>query len=747
MTLIGVRSRLTSVRGLYENLQLRTKLLLSLVLVTATLTGATLLVVRQSARSQSQREIEEDAHSAFLTIQAVQHQHELILGRKADLLSMVAYMRGGDASSIKDASEDPWQSSDCDLFALADKKGKIVALHSTDLKFTADYAEELLQNSLRDGNRSGWWDPDGRVFQVVLEPFYEDELKTHLQGTVIVGHEFGGRDAADLARISSSQLVLRRGSDLVISTLPISQTLELGKIRQAPRGETVTLNNERFFASAIALTLDQEPITLTVLKSYDKATASLNRLNRMLLGLGLAAIVAGGLLVFVLADRFVKPLTALSDGVRALEKGDYSYPLEAAPEGGDEVAQLTRAFQQMRTTLQSNEKQKHELEGQLRQAQKMDAMGRLAGGVAHDFNNLLTIIKGNSSCLTDQLGESSKLLQFTSQIDGAADRAVSLTRQLLAFCRMQVLQPKVLDLNQLVSEMCKLLRRLVREDIAFTFHAGESLGRVKADPGQIEQVIMNLVVNAGDAMPTGGSLTIETRNVNLGGKRAAANPVPAGQYVLLSVTDSGEGMKPETKARIFEPFFTTKEQGKGTGLGLATVYGIVKQSGGFIWVESEVGKGARFEIYLPLANEKIEKASAETAPTGNARGLKTVLLVEDEEGVRELASEFLLASGYNVLTARNGREAIAATAKSDAGIDVVLTDVVMPKMRGPELVKKLRGLQPKLRVIYMTGYLEYNRGSEEFFPGALFIKKPFTRDVLIARVAEALNKEVAVLAR
>lgn len=744
MIFAAVRSRLESVCRFCEDVQLRTKLLLSLVLVTATLTGATLLVVRDSARSQVQREIEDDTRDAFLTIQAVQHQHELIMRRKADLLAMLAYMRGGDPSSIKDASEDPWQSSDCDLFALADKRGKVLALHSKDLRFVAADAEALLQNSLTSGNRSGWWAPNGRVFQVVFEPFYEDQLKTHLQGTVIVGHELGGRDATDLARISSSHLVLRSGNDVVISTLPIAQTLDLPVgLANASKGEAIALGGERFYSKSVVLASDQRPITLTVFKSYDKALASLVRLNHMLLGLGFAAIFVGGILVFALADRFARPLSTLAEGVRALEQGDYSYPLDAPARGGDEVAQVTRAFQDMRSTLRANETQKQELEGQLRQAQKMDAMGRLAGGVAHDFNNLLTVIKGNTCCLTDQLGANPNLLRFTSQIDGAADRAVSLTRQLLAFCRMQVLQPKVLDLNQLVSEMCKLLRRLVREDIAFTFHGGEGLGRVKADPGQIEQVIMNLVVNAGDAMPTGGSLTIETQNVNVKKGSARRQPFRPGDYVLLSVTDTGEGMKPETKARIFEPFFTTKEQGKGTGLGLATVYGIVKQSGGFIWVESEVGQGARFEIYLPIVDQEIERTLPQTAPTGRANEPKqTVLIVEDEDAVRELACEFLKACGYEVLTARDGKEALAAAARADAAIDLVLTDVVMPKMRGPDLVKKLRTQRPNLRVIYMTGYLEYNRSSEEFVSDALFIQKPFTRETLIAQVREALERDL-----
>jgi nitrogen-specific signal transduction histidine kinase len=400
----------------------------------------------------------------------------------------------------------------------------------------------------------------------------------------------------------------------------------------------------------------------------------------------------------------------------------------------------------MRSTLQKNEAHRQQLEDQLRQAQKMDALGRLAGGVAHDFNNLLTVIKGHGDLLLGRLEPADSLHMSGVQIVKAADRAASLTRQLLAFCRMQLLQPKVVDLNALVSEMCSLLRRLVREDIAFTFQAGESLGRVKADPGQIEQVIVNLTVNACDAMPEGGKLTIETHNVNVDEKWAAARPpIQPGGYVLLAVTDTGQGMDASTRARIFEPFFTTKEQGKGTGLGLATVYGVVKQSGGCIWVDSEPGKGARFEVYLPRVEERTEFGRALEIPAEQVRRTATVLIAEDEEGVRELASEFVSSAGYTVLTAKDGMEALAIAEQSDRPIDLLITDVVMPKMRGPELAKRLKALHPDLRIVYMSGYLEYNSSNGQFLEEGFFLQKPFSRNTLVSKVDEALSHELEVL--
>jgi nitrogen-specific signal transduction histidine kinase/ActR/RegA family two-component response regulator len=394
----------------------------------------------------------------------------------------------------------------------------------------------------------------------------------------------------------------------------------------------------------------------------------------------------------------------------------------------------------MRDTLQRNEAQREQLEEQLRQAQKMEALGRLAGGVAHDFNNLLTVIKGHSELLIDRMKPADGFYGSTQQIVKTADRAASLTRQLLAFSRMQVLEPRILDLNALVADMSKLLRRLVREDIEFGFRLGDSLGRVKADPGQLEQVLLNLTVNASDAMPQGGKLTIETQKLKVNAAYAHARPpLKPGQYVQLVVTDTGHGMDAATKSRIFEPFFTTKESGKGTGLGLATVYGVVRQSGGFIWVESSPGNGARFEIYLPRAVEKEEPDSYERTPGRTRRGSETILVVEDEDEVRSLASEFLGSAGYSVLTAKDGMEALEVSERLGGSIQLLLTDIVMPKMRGTELAQRLKVAFPRLRVVYMSGYLDQETCSGGMIEKAIFLQKPFSRDSLVRRIGEAFE--------
>jgi signal transduction histidine kinase/ActR/RegA family two-component response regulator len=726
------------------NMRLRTKLLFSLVLVTAGLTCATLLVVWHTARVQVQREMEDEARNAILAFQVVQQQHQIELSHKADLLATLAVMRNGDATTIQDVSEDPWQSENCDLFVLVDPGGKIVAMHTTAGVFPIANAEEMFRRSITS-DTTGWWYSGTRLYQVVLQRFYADPpLNKTLLGTVIVGRGIDNREVSDLRRISASQVVLRYGGTIVVSTLNALKEWELTpQIQGRSAPEQVQIDNERYLASTVELTLGTRPaVSLTVLKSYNDATAVLKSLYHLLLGIGLVAVLAGGALVFVISDTFTHPLARLVGGVRALEQGNFTYPLET--HGGDEVAQVTRAFDGMRATLQRNEVHRQQLEDQLRQSQKMDAIGRLAGGVAHDFNNLLTVIMGHSGLLLQRLKPTDSPYASIEQIEKAANRAASLTRQLLAFCRMQVLQPKILDLNALVSDMGKMVERLVREDVKFDFQPGESLGHVKADPGQIEQVILNLIVNASDAMPGGGSLTIETRNVAPDEKWTQTRPsMKVGRYVMLAVTDSGCGMDAATKSRIFEPFFTTKGQGKGTGLGLATVYGVVKQSGGWIWVDSEQGNGTRFEIYFPRVDEVEETTLQKKIAADTAQRAETVLIAEDEEAVRELASQFLKSAGYRVLTANDGMEALAIAERSGEPIHVLITDIVMPNMRGPELAKRLKPLHANLKVVYMSGYLEYEKGSEEFLEGGFFLQKPFSRDTLVRKVGEALKNESA----
>jgi two-component system, cell cycle sensor histidine kinase and response regulator CckA len=385
------------------------------------------------------------------------------------------------------------------------------------------------------------------------------------------------------------------------------------------------------------------------------------------------------------------------------------------------------------------------LENQFRQAQKMEAVGRLAGGVAHDFNNLLTVISGYTEVLLERTQAHHPLYPKIQAIHQATERATSVTRQLLAFSRKQMLELKVVDINAIVIEMERLLRPLIGENVELETRLTRDLGRTRADAGQIEQVMMNLVVNSKDAMPGGGRITIQTENAHLHkDELSREHPyIHPGSYVVLSVSDNGHGMDKETQARIFEPFFTTKEKGKGTGLGLSTVYGIVKQSGGYILVDSQVGQGTSFRIYLPRVEEAAEitgPVQVRQAPKG---GCETVLLVEDEESVRQLVRELLEAQGYQILEAENGEEALRI-AGTHSEIDLLITDVVMPGMSGRELSARLCASHPHTKLLYLSGYTEdaiVHEGALD--PGTAFLQKPFTLQTLSRKVREVLGSERA----
>jgi two-component system, cell cycle sensor histidine kinase and response regulator CckA len=387
--------------------------------------------------------------------------------------------------------------------------------------------------------------------------------------------------------------------------------------------------------------------------------------------------------------------------------------------------------------------EKRTLERQLRMAQKMEAIGRLSGGIAHDFNNLLGVIIGYSGVLKKSLEKSQPAYEHATEIEKAGQRAASLTRQLLAFSRQQVLTPSVLSLNSLVSDMEKMLPRLLGEDVNVSLSLEPELGNVKADQSQIEQVIMNLAVNARDAMPSGGKLQIRTANVELDHAYTRDHPgSKTGSYVMLAIADSGTGMSPETIAHIFEPFFTTKGVGEGTGLGLATVYGVVKQSNGYIWVDSALGKGSTFQIYLPrnLDTELGPVAKPEVQSREKPQGSKTILLVEDAEPLRKLAQAFLESNGFRVLSAPNGEAALETAARHAGPFDLLLTDVVMPGMNGRVLAEQLSMRQPGLKVLFMSGYTDsFIAGHGVLHKGTNLLHKPFTEEIFINKVREVLD--------
>ncbi len=386
------------------------------------------------------------------------------------------------------------------------------------------------------------------------------------------------------------------------------------------------------------------------------------------------------------------------------------------------------------------DKEKAELEQQYRQAQKMQAVGLLAGGVAHDFNNLLTVINSYAGFALGDLHEGDPMRADMQAILDAGERAATLTRQLLAFSRKQVMESRVVDLNEIVGNLEKMLKRMLGEDVELSSLLSEKMAHVNADPGQLDQVLMNLAVNARDAMPKGGKLTIETANVSIDELNAGKHrDTPIGQYVMLSVTDTGVGIPDDVKERIFEPFYTTKEKGQGTGLGLSTVYGIVKQSGGTIDVDSEPGEGTTVKIYLPRS-EPVEEEARRVSAITPRRATETVLVVEDEDAVRRVAERILTSAGYNVITAANSGEALLECERHEGEIQLLVTDVVMPKMSGKELADRLRKVTPGLKVLYMSGYTDDTIIQHGVLTrGTHFISKPFKSPDLIKKVGKALD--------
>jgi two-component system cell cycle sensor histidine kinase/response regulator CckA len=379
-------------------------------------------------------------------------------------------------------------------------------------------------------------------------------------------------------------------------------------------------------------------------------------------------------------------------------------------------------------------------EEQLRHAQKMEAVGRLAGGVAHDFNNVLSIILSYAEVLLECFRPGDPVRDDLDEIRKAALRASGLTRQLLLFSRQQVTIPRVVDLNDVLVNTEKMLKRILGEDVELALVLGRSLGRIRVDPGHIEQVVMNLAVNARDAMPTGGKLTIETANVFLDESYTRTHlPARTGRFVMLAASDTGVGMDRVTQARIFEPFFTTKPKGKGTGLGLSTVFGIVEQSGGTLWVYSEPGRGSTFKVYLPFVDAEVEPVRP-AVPPATLEGDETILLVEDEEQVRTIAGSVLRRYGYNVLVAQNAGEALLLCEGHGGPIDVLVTDVVMPQMSGPELAKRLAAARPELKVLCMSGYTDDSIVRHDVLkPGVAYLQKPFTPQSLATKVREVLD--------
>jgi signal transduction histidine kinase/ActR/RegA family two-component response regulator len=670
--------------------------------------------------------------------QVRREQEQQTAGLIANQPSLKALMSTNDRATVQDASASILETSHADLLILENASGAMLALHSRTGDLPLPAVERLLEDST---GPEDWWVAGGRLYHVSFAPILAGAPRQqHRRGRITLGREISAQSVVGAGVFGSSTFTFERQGSVLLSSLPVGEWNQFERSlferslpspsAQAQPIQEMTIAGERYLALFVELPGDH-PVRFYSLQSYDQATSFLGILKRKLLTLGAAAVVLGAFLAAFVSRQITRPLERLAFSTRQLEKGDFEFQLPIA--GADEVADLTRSFEEMRKGLRQSR------ESLVRSA-RLEAVGRLAGGVAHDFNNLVMIIRGYSDLLLDSATAESR--PYLEEIKQAGDRASGLTRQLLAFSRKQVLETQVLDPNQSVRNMAKMLRVLIGEDIELLTNFSDQTGRVQADPGQLEQVVMNLAVNARDAMPKGGKLIIETQTCQLDAAYAATHPeLTPGPYILLAVTDTGSGMSKDILEQVFEPFFTTKGPGKGTGLGLATVYGIVKQSRGHISVYSEPGIGTTFKIYLP----SVEKPVAElTPPPGRlpAKGQGTVLLVEDEPALRRLAGESLKRLGYQVLQAGNGLEALKVAEQHPGRIDIVVTDIVMPRMGGPELVENLKQKRDPMGVIFMSGYTETAvLENASLGADAVLLNKPFSTELLASKISELQGRK------
>jgi len=559
----------------------------------------------------------------------------------------------------------------------------------------------------------------------------DQERNTPRRGYLFVGRLWNEPELKEMAMFSNNQLRLAAVNARVSETRDDALNGVVAFSRMLPDWEG-------------------KPLAQLIVRNESPVVRELNRSSeRLWLAFCLFAVVVLLLISSSLVWWVRHPLRRIMDSLRRSDAKPIDRLCWDHSEFG-ELARTTKKFFEQRDNLmkemeerRATEEALRKSEEELRHSQKMEAVGRLAGGVAHDFNNLLTAIIGYAELIATRASSNTLAKQNAELIRKAGEQAAALTRQLLAFSRKQILQPKVIDLNELVVEMEKLLRRVIGERFDLQSQPDAKIGRVKADPSQIEQVVLNLGVNARDAMPRGGKLIIRTENVRLDRTAAAqlSASLRAGDYVMLSVTDTGAGMDEETMSHIFEPFFTTKGPGKGTGLGLATVYGIVRQTGGGISVESEPGKGSIFRIYLPQVSAPVEFTKTLPSPVEKSENFETVMVVEDEDIVRELVCEVLEEQGYNVICARDGVEAMSIAGDFDGVIHLLVTDVIMPQMNGHELAGKLSSLRPDMKVLYVSGYSDNDIGDHGVLdPRFELLQKPFTPQTLARKIRDVIRE-------
>ncbi len=649
----------------------------------------------------------------------------------------------GDRGTIRSALENQQLRIGADMMTLVDLDHRVIASTLRGPGETFAFSS-LIIAAEDEGTSFALETIDGRPYQIVVVPL---RAPLHV-AWIAVGFVVDDRLLSELRRVTDSHVtfaVPRAGGGWTMpaSTLPPAARTSLAaglpeRLDASAAGPLVRrIGDDEHLLHIVPLAGSARAIAV-LQNSLTDALAPAKTLRMILLAVFAGSLVLCAVGGIVVARTVAGPVRALARGVSAVASGDYTHRV---PVGSiDEFAQLADAVNHMTTTIAEREEALRQSEDRLRQAQKMEAVGLLAGGIAHDFNNLLTVMVGRLELVLDELPEDAALRREVLLVQSAAERAATLTRQLLAFGRKQVLQTRLVDINQVVGNFEGMLERLIGEQVILATRLEGGLGHVLADPNQIEQILVNLVINARDAMPDGGTITIETASGTMPGSTTidrhgrSRSDVPC---VVVTVRDTGTGMTPEVQARVFEPFFTTKEVGKGTGLGLSTVYGIVKQHDGEVELETAPGRGSAFHVYLPYAGTAQEAEDVAAAVPAASAG--TVLIVEDEPEVRMLIARMLRREGYDVLEAADGESAVQL-AKGPERIDLLLTDVVMPGMSGSVLVTRVKELRADIKIIYMSGYTHDMIDRHGVFePGTAFLQKPFSARALGRAVHDVLT--------
>jgi signal transduction histidine kinase/ActR/RegA family two-component response regulator len=733
-------------------ISLRRRFSLGLCALVVGLMTAVTLIGDLSITRAIEGKIRKDLMAARTVFEQFQHLRFQQLLASARMVSEVPQIRavvttsGLDHATLLDSARGAQQLIQSDLLMLVDERGRLLAsttepqLYGQDLAGDAALASALRGEPFLGMRRTA----TGRLYQVVAVPFV---LGDSVVGSLLAGFVVDSSTVEILETMTNCRVALLHVDGVQTSRQdglfePLRRKLALLGGAGSGAISTERLQDERYLL--LAAPPGAGPVSYVLARSLDQELSFYYTLRRWLLGVAAAILALALLLGTLYAGRITRPIQALVTEAQRVATGDLESRL--VDSASDEIGDLARAFNRMTGELKRSRDELLQSEEQLRHAQKMEAVGRLAGSVAHDFSNLLTVILGNAQLILLQGPKDAARLQRTAeQVIRAAERAGALTRQLLAFSRKQVIQPRVLDLNVVLDDMDSMLQRLIGEDVEAGLVLDQELGAVKADPNQLEQVVMNLAINARDAMPHGGRLTIETANVTLDAAYAQRHvDVAPGRYVMLAVSDTGIGMDAAVLSRIFEPFFTTKEPGKGTGLGLSTVYGIVKQSGGHIQVHSVPGRGTTFKVYLPLADGAVEETRAAASSGELLSGSETILLVEDEPAVRALARDALEQSGYSVLEAQDGAEALVLGEQHDGRIHLMLADVVLPVLNGPKILQSLEPKHPEMRVLYMSGYADETIARHGVLSlGTAFLQKPFTTRSLLRKLREVLDAPAA----